>query len=241
MHSTMTSIIDRTAVAEELDLPAEAVTLSGGAFYLVDGGERLRLLDDVAAHAAAEGKAFERETFYIAPRTYPVPDYVESRPDPGQDPDETQLHFAYSFAAQAVIVAVDEGTDKIEVQKVISASDVGEPINPQGIKGQIEGGIVMGMGYGLSEEFRLEAGRPVTVSYGRLGLPRITDTPEMVSISISNAHPEGPYGAKGMGELPMSPTAAAIANAVYDATGVRAQSLPITPEKIAAAREVHEA
>ncbi len=229
------------ALAEELDLHAEAVTLSGGAFYLVDGGERLRLLDEVAAQAAAADKTFEREAFYIAPRTYPVPDYVESLPLPEQDPEKTQLHFAYSFAAQAVILAVDAATDKVEVLKVISASDVGEPINPQGIKGQIEGGIVMGMGYGLSEEFRLDAGRPVTSSYGRLGLPRTTDIPEMVSISISNAHPEGPYGAKGMGELPMSPTAAAIANAVYDATGVRVQSLPITPDRIAAAREAYNA
>lgn len=227
-------------VAKELDLPAGAVMLSGGAFYLVDGGERLRLLDEVAAQAAATGKTFEREAFYIAPRTYPIPDYVDSKPGPEQDPEETQLHFAYSFAAQAVIVAVDAETDKVEVLKVISASDVGEPINPQGIKGQIEGGIVMGMGYGLSEEYRLDAGRPVTDSYGRLGLPRITDTPEMVSISISNTHPEGPYGAKGMGELPMSPTAAAIANAVYDATGVRVQSLPISPDKIAAAREAKD-
>jgi CO/xanthine dehydrogenase Mo-binding subunit len=217
------------------------VTLSGGAFYLEDESERLRLLDEVAAQAAAAGRTFEQETFYVAPQTYPVPDYVDSEPRPGQDPEETQLHFAYCFGAQAVIVAVEVETDKVEVLKVISASDVGEPINPQGIKGQIEGGIVMGMGYGLSEEFRLEAGRPMTVSYGRLGLPRITDTPEMVSISISNAHPKGPYGAKGMGELPMSPTAAAIANAIYDATGVRVRSLPITPVKIAAARGAGEA
>jgi CO/xanthine dehydrogenase Mo-binding subunit/aerobic-type carbon monoxide dehydrogenase small subunit (CoxS/CutS family) len=225
-------------VAEELGLPAGDATLSNGAFYLKDGGERLGLLDDVAARAAAEGRAFEREVFYVAPLTYPVPGYVGPDPVPGQDPEETQLHFAYSFAAQAAIVSVDKSTNRVEVLKVISASDVGEPINPQGIKGQIEGGIVMGMGYGLSEEYRLEAGRPVTSSYGRLGLPRITDTPEMDAITISNAHPEGPYGAKGMGELPMSPTAAAIANAVYDAVGARVQSLPITPEKIAAAREM---
>jgi CO/xanthine dehydrogenase Mo-binding subunit len=225
------------AVATELDLPAEAVTLRGGAFYLVDGGERLRLLDEVAAQAAEEGKTLEREVFYVAPRTYPVPDYIDSIPGPGQAPEETQLHFAYCFGAQAVIVSVDTQTDRVEVLKVISASDVGEPINPQGIKGQIEGGIVMGLGYGLSEEFRLEGGRPVSTSYGRLGLPRATDMPEMLSISISNAHPEGPYGAKGMGELPMSPTAAAIANAINDAIGVRVYSLPITPAKIAAARE----
>ena len=152
----------------------------------------------------------------------------------------------WEFTAEAnrenmIILQIERAKAVEDIDELLSVPGVGEPINPQGIKGQIEGGIVMGMGYGLSEEFRLEAGRPVTVSYGRLGLPRITDTPEMVSISISNAHPEGPYGAKGMGELPMSPAAAAIANAVYDATGVRVQSLPITPEKIAAAREVHEA
>jgi aldehyde oxidoreductase len=224
------------AVAHAFDLPPEAVTLANGAFYLANGHERLRTLDDFAAQAAAEGRTFEHEAFYVAPRTYPVPEHVEPTPVSGQDPDETWLHFAYSFAAQAAIVAVDEGTNEVELLKVISASDVGEPINPQGIRGQIEGGIAMGMGYGLSEEFRLEAGRPVTERYARLGLPTIGQVPEMVAISVSDPHPEGPYGAKGMGELPMSPTAAAIANAVYDAVGVRVHSLPITPAKIAAAR-----
>jgi aldehyde oxidoreductase len=224
------------AVARAFDLPPEAVTLANGAFYLADGRERLRTLDEFAAEAAAEGQTFEHEAFYVAPRTYPVPEHADPAPVPGQNPDETSLHFAYSFAAQAAIVAVDEGTNEVELLKVISASDVGEPINPQGIRGQIEGGIVMGMGYGLSEEFRLEAGRPVTERFARLGLPTIGQVPEMVAISVSNPHPEGPYGAKGMGELPMSPTAAAIANAVYAAVGARVRSLPITPAKIAAAR-----
>jgi len=223
------------AVAEKFDLPADQVGLTNGVFRLVDGGEALSTLEELASRAATEGQTFEREYFYVAPQTYPVPDHVD--PAPGQHPDETRLHFAYSFAAQAAIVAVDEETNQVEVLKVISASDVGEPINPQGIKGQIEGGILMGLGYGLSEEFRLEAGRPVTDRYARLGLPSVADMPEMVAISVSDPHPAGPYGAKGMGELPMSPTAAAIANAVYDAVGVRVCSLPITPEKIAAARE----
>lgn len=226
------------AVAEGLGLSAADVTLANGAFYLVDGGKRLQFLDDVAARAAAEGKTFEHESFYIAPQTYPVPDQVDTQPVPGKDPDETRLHFAYSFAAQAAIVAVNEDSHEIEVLEVVSASDVGEPINPQGVLGQIEGGIVMGMGYALSEEFRLEGGKPITNTYARIGLPRITQVPQMVAISVSNAHPEGPYGAKGMGELPMSPTAAAIGNAVYDAIGVRIHSLPITPDKIEAAREV---
>ncbi|MDY7078782.1 MAG: molybdopterin cofactor-binding domain-containing protein [Chloroflexota bacterium] len=224
------------AVAEELDMPAGAVELANGVFRLTDGGEPLTTLDELAAKAAAEGKTFECEYTYVAPKTYPVPEHINPAPVPGQNPEETRLHFAYSFAAQAAIVAVDEETNKVEVLKVISASDVGEPINPQGVKGQIEGGIVMGLGYGLSEEFRLEAGRPITDRYAKLGLPRITHTPEMVAISVSDAHPAGPYGAKGMGELPMSPTAAAIANAVCDAVGVRVCSLPITPEKISDAK-----
>ena len=224
------------AVAREFDLPAEAVTLSQGAFYLVDGQEQLRTLDELAAQAAEQGQVFEREVFYIAPQTYPVPDHVAPEPPPGLDPATTRLHFAYSFAAQAVVVAVDEASNKVQVLKVISASDVGEPINPQGVRGQIEGGIVMGLGYGLSEEFRLQEGRPVTDRYGKLGLLRTTDVPEMIAISVSDPHPEGPYGAKGMGELPLSPTAAAIANAVYDAIGVRVCSLPITAARIAELR-----
>ena len=227
------------AVAQEIGTSADKVELTNGVFCLVDGEKVVGTLDELAARLAAEDRVLERGAFYVAPQTYPVSERAD--PIPGQDPALTRLHFAYSFAAQAAIVAVDEKTHKVEVLKVISASDVGEPINPQGIVGQIEGGIVMGMGYGLSEEFRLEAGRPVTDRYAKLGLKRITDMPDMVAISVSDPHPEGPYGAKGMGELPMSPTAAAIANAVFDAVGVRIHSLPITPEKIAAARGKGEA
>ncbi|HEY80396.1 MAG TPA: molybdopterin-dependent oxidoreductase [Caldilineae bacterium] len=226
------------AVAEKIGVPANQVKLAKGVFRLTDGDEALTTLEELAAWAAAEGKTFEREYFYVAPQTYPVPDHVD--PVPARDPDETRLHFAYSFGTQAAIVAVDEETHQVEVLKVIAAHDVGEPINPQGIVGQIEGGILMGIGYALSEEFRLEAGRPVTDRYAKLGLPGVARMPEMVALSVSDPHPEGPYGAKGMGELPMSPTAAAIANAIYDAVGARVCSLPITPEKIAAARREHE-
>lgn len=218
------------AAAARFDLPVERIDLVNG-FFMLDGEEKLMTLQELAQ--AGENR-FQSDYYYVAPQTYPVPGHVSATPD--REPEGTQLHFAYSFGAQAVIVAIDD-KDRVEVLKVIAASDVGEPINPQGILGQIEGGIVMGMGYGLSEEFRLEAGRPVTDRFAKLGLQRIDQTPEMVAISISNPHPQGPYGAKGMGELPMSPTAAAIAGAIEDATGVRVTSLPITPAKIAAARK----
>ena len=229
------------AVAEQAGVAESDVELANGEFYLAGHGKAISSLVELAARAEGSGRTFESEVYYVAPQTYPLLDYVEPTPVPGQDPEQTRLHFAYSFAAQAAIVAVDEETCRIDVLKIVSASDVGEPINPQGVKGQIEGGIVMGMGYALSEEFRLEGGRPVTYRYAKLGLPRIADTPEMVSISVSDPHPEGPYGAKGMGELPMSPTAAAIGNAIYDAVGVRVCSLPITADKIAAIRQEREA
>jgi CO/xanthine dehydrogenase Mo-binding subunit len=223
------------AVAERFDLSIGQVQLRDGVFY-AEEDETLVTLKDWAAETAAQGQTFEGEHTYVAPPTYPVPDHVPPMPDPDQSPAETRLHFAYSFGAQAAIVAVHEETHAVRVLKVIAASDVGEPINPQGVIGQIEGGIVMGLGYGLSEAFRVQGGRPVTLRFGKLGLPRIDQVPDILSISVSDPHPLGPYGAKGMGELPMSPTAAALANAVYDAIGARVYSLPLTPDKIAAAR-----
>ena len=217
------------AVAAEFDVEAGRVGLAGGRFVL-DRQEMLTTLTELAGRRAAE---FCRRHEYVAPQTYPVPEHGDEFA--GREPAETALHFAYSFAAQGVVVAVDE-KNRVEVLRVVAASDVGRPINPQGILGQVEGGIVMGMGYGLSEEFRLEGGRPVTDRFGKLGLPRIAQMPEMISITVTDPHPDGPYGAKGMGELPLSPTAAAIANAIYDAVGVRVTSLPITPAKIEAAR-----
>ncbi len=223
------------AVGEWFGLPAEEIELINGVFRLKDGGEALVDLNELASRATEQGKTLEHEVFYVAPQTYPVPEWIS--PEPEGDPATSRLHFAYSFGAQAAIVLVDEHTNQVEVLKVVAANDVGEPINPQGIKGQIEGGILMGLGYALREEFRLEAGRPVTTRYAQLGLPGIAHMPAMEAISVLDPHPEGPYGAKGMGELPMSPTAAAIANAIYSAVGARVFSLPITPEKIAAARE----
>jgi CO/xanthine dehydrogenase Mo-binding subunit len=220
------------AQARGVDIEEEEVELEAGVFRVAEG-EELMTLADLAAESAERGQRLESAHEYVAPRTYMVPEHVDPTPD--VDPEQTRLHFAYSFGAQAAVVAVDQETNEIEVLKVISASDVGEPINPQGVIGQIEGGVLMGLGYGLSEGFYLEKGRPITDRYAKLGVPRITRTPEMEAIMVADPHPEGPYGAKGMGELPLSPTAPAIANAVYNAVGARVCSLPITPDKIAEA------
>jgi CO/xanthine dehydrogenase Mo-binding subunit len=121
------------------------------------------------------------------------------------------------------------------VLKVIAAHDCGRAINPRMFKGQIEGGVGMGLGYALSEEFVLKDGKIVTDTLGKLKLPKITDAPEIEVIAIEEEDPGGPFGAKGVGELPVNPVAPAVVNAIFDAIGVRITSLPATPEKVLAA------
>ncbi len=129
---------------------------------------------------------------------------------------------------------VDEATGKVKVLKIIAAHDCGRAINPLKIEGQIEGSCAQGMGYALSEAYVLEKGIPVTRTYKQLGVPKITDTPEIHCILIEDPEPGGPFGAKGISEVATVPITPAILNAIYDAVGVRITRLPATPDKILA-------
>ena len=165
---------------------------------------------------------------YTAPQTY----FSLKEPEGGYPEGEDRLHFAYCFAAQAVILEAHAKTGKVHVLEVIAASDTGRPVNPHGVEGQIEGGVAMGLGYALSEECKIEQGMVISDTYAKLGLRRIGQTPEIKSIIVENPHAEGPYGAKGMGELPLSMGAPAVVHAIHDALGIWITSLPVTPEKI---------
>lgn len=145
----------------------------------------------------------------------------------------------YAFATQVVDVEVDTETGRVEVLKIWAAHDVGRAINPALVEGQIEGGATMGLGYGLMEEITTVNGVIKNTNFTDYLIPTILDVPEITSIIIEAAEPTGPFGAKGVGEPALIPTAAAIANAVYDAIGVRIYSLPLTPEKVLSA--LHEA
>ena len=136
------------------------------------------------------------------------------------------------FPAQVVILQVNEKSGQVKVFKVIAASDTGKVVNPQAVEGQMEGGVVMGLGYALSEEFKLDQCRIVTDTMAKLGLPRISQTPEIECIMIENPHAEGPFGAKGMSELPISMAAPAVVSTIHDALGIWLTSLPATPAKI---------
>jgi len=138
----------------------------------------------------------------------------------------------YGFAAQAAEVEVDTETGEVKVLKIAAAHDVGRAINPMAVEGQIEGGVSMGLGYGLYEELVLEKGRLLNPNFADYALPTALDMPPVDTLIVETVDPEGPFGAKGMAEPANNPTAPAIANAVYDAVGVRIKDLPITAEKV---------
>jgi len=121
------------------------------------------------------------------------------------------------------------------VLKLAAAHDVGRAINPQSVEGQIQGGAVQGMGYALMEEVVLEDGINVTTSFASYLIPSAGDVPDVEPIVVESGEGLGPFGARGIGEPPIAPPAAAIANAIEDATGARVTQLPITPERVARA------
>ncbi len=136
------------------------------------------------------------------------------------------------YGAQAAEVEVDPSTGKVEVLKIAAAHDLGRVINLLNCEQQVEGAVVMGVGTTLMEEMILQEGKPVNTNFADYRIPTSLDAPEVASIFVEAAHKDGPYGAKGLGEPVLIPTAPAIGNAVYDAIGVRIHDLPITPEKI---------
>jgi CO/xanthine dehydrogenase Mo-binding subunit len=139
---------------------------------------------------------------------------------------------AYVFGAQVAEVEVDTVTGEVQVLGIWAAHDVGRAVNPQGVEGQIEGGIVQALGQALMEDYKLDGGRTSTSGFAKYILPTSLDVPRVNSIIIEDPDPIGPLGVKGIGEPAMVPTIPAIMNAIYDAVGVRITALPATPEKV---------
>ncbi len=207
-----------STLAEKYDQPPERIRFVEG---LAQVNGRSIPLGDVVPLMKAEGRQPRALFEYWAPATQPL----------GTGGD---MHFAYSFAAQAVEVEVNTRTGEVKVLRVIAANDVGKAINPLGLQGQVEGGILMGIGHTLTEEFIVENGQIFTDRLARYRVPSIALTPEITSFVVEHPTTEGPYGAKGAGELVTIPTPAAIANAIYNAVGVRIDRLPVDQEQILA-------
>jgi CO/xanthine dehydrogenase Mo-binding subunit len=141
----------------------------------------------------------------------------------------------WMYGAQAAEVEIDPETGKIKILKLITAHDVGKAINPLNCEQQMEGALAMGIGYALFEELNMNHGQIFNASFEGYKMPTACDLPQNIeSLFVERAHPEGPYGAKGMAEPALAPTAAAIANAICDATGIRVKEVPLKPERILA-------
>ena len=141
---------------------------------------------------------------------------------PGADVAEPVTHFAYGWATQVSVLAGDG-----RIAKVIAAHDVGRVINPTLLEGQIEGAVHMGLGHALSEEYIVEAGHPVTTTLKSLNIIPPAGMPEVECRFIEENQPEGPYGAKGVGEIGLVPTAAAVAGALHSFDGTWRTVLPM--------------
>jgi CO/xanthine dehydrogenase Mo-binding subunit len=141
-----------------------------------------------------------------------------------------------STVAQVAEVQVDPETGEVTVKRLTTAHNIGTILNPLTHQGQIDGGVVMGMGYGVMEELVTdEGGRVMTANLGDYKIPNIKDIPELKTTILQSNTGSGPYNSMSIGETAIIPTAAAIANAVEDAVGVRIKSLPITAEKVLSA------
>jgi xanthine dehydrogenase molybdenum-binding subunit len=145
---------------------------------------------------------------------------------------EGPVHFAFGYGAQAAQVEVNTRTGKVRVLRVIAAQDAGKAINPLALEGQVEGGVMMGIGYALIENFVVQDGVVVTDTLAKYKVPTIMDAPRIDSILVEHPTRDGPFGAKGIGELTSMPTAPAVVNAVARAIGYRSYSLPIKREDI---------
>jgi CO/xanthine dehydrogenase Mo-binding subunit len=143
-----------------------------------------------------------------------------------------EAYFTYSYATHIARVNVDTLTGQVKVDKIWASHDVGRAINPAGLEAQIEGGTAQGIGWALTEHFKVEGGKVLTDNLTTYLLPTALDVGAIESILVEDPEPEGPWGAKGIGEPAIIPTAAAITNAVSNALGISVAHIPITPEYI---------
>jgi carbon-monoxide dehydrogenase large subunit len=169
-----------------------------------------------------------------------MPTYVtDLDPETGQG-KRAVVH--YTVGAEAVELEVDTTTGQIEVLRVAAAFDVGKAVNPNLVVGQIEGGVVQGLSSALFEQLQLEKGRPLNASFVDYRIMSTMDVPQdIISDYVEVGQDDGPWGARGVGEHTMVPTAPAVANAIYDALGLRFNEMPLTAEKIYMALEERRA
>ncbi|MBA4395165.1 MAG: xanthine dehydrogenase family protein molybdopterin-binding subunit, partial [Desulfobacca sp.] len=211
--------------ALELETPAAELVMRDRKVFVKENPERSLPLEKILrkAHYSNQGKMIMADYFYD-----PVNENLDRE-------FKGNMSMTYAYGAHGVEVEVDEETGKVKILNYVAAHDVGRAINPMLLEGQVYGGVTMGVGYALTEQLILHKGEVMNPNFRDYKMLTCKDRIPIKTIVVETDDPDGPFGAKGIGEPGCVPTAPAIANAIYDAIGVRITELPITPEKIVAA------
>jgi CO/xanthine dehydrogenase Mo-binding subunit len=234
-QGTHTAMCQMTAEALGVDLERVSIEASDTATSSNSGSASASRLTFMSGNSirgaveAAQEKWKEEERPAIGEYRYKPPSTTPFDPETG----ESMPNFSYGYVAESVSVEVDTETGHVKVINVVCADDVGKAINPQLIKGQIEGAIIQAAGYALMEDFQQVNGQVVTSELSTYLIPTVLDIPENVkSLILEVPDPLGPFGARGMAEMPYIPLAPALIAAVHDATGVWFDQFPLTPERV---------
>lgn len=248
-------------ISEEFEIEGSRISFEGEKIIDAATGRNLLTIDNLAQLVYSKCKRIEGDHEYHAPKTYPIIgdgqpvhpltkgggaiafDTLTSRlfvDESSQQqfnevdpyPEDYRNYFTYNYVTQIAILKVDKKDGAVKLLCLISAHDVGKMINPQKIKGQLEGSAIMGMGYALKEQFLMRDGWNITNSLRKCGIPTFKEIPDVKLIVVEDPEPGGPFGAKGIGEAALVPTAAAITNAIYDAIGIRIKNLPANRERV---------
>jgi len=207
-------------LASQYDVPAESLLFRDGRIFTADGKELISFAE-AASKAFWAGVQLSHVGWYVAPSIHW--DEEEGKGSP---------YFTYVYGCQIAEVEVDMGTGEVTVLNMSAAHDVGRAINPAMLKGQIYGGVMMGLGYGIMEEVETEEGYIANTNFDEYIIPTAKDMPNIIPIIVENPDPDGPFGAKSIGEPTLELGAAAIANAIAQATGRRIRSLPLNLERV---------
>jgi CO/xanthine dehydrogenase Mo-binding subunit len=210
----------KTEAVNKLRVAKSALMFDGGCAVVIGQPDQRVAFADLAKRIKSKGASLSWQG-YFDPETVPLD------PQTGQGVP----YATYAFAAQLALVSVDVLTGEVSVEKIVAAHDVGKALHPENVIGQICGGVAMGLGFALMEEF--EPGK--TLSMKDYHIPTCADMPEVVPIIVESPEPSGPFGAKGVGEPALIPTAPAILNAIADALGARIYALPANLERVLAA------
>lgn len=234
--SRLTFVVGNAVLRAAEKVKTEIVNLA--ADVLEASPEDLEIRDGKVSVSGSGDKAITVETLIkdsiFRPGWEPIVASATYDP-PSSIPDDSRygnVSGAYTFTAQIAEIEVDTETGCVEVLRLVAADDIGRPINPLTAEGQVEGGVIQGMGWALFERVIFDGGKVINGSLGDYLLPKAEGSPGVETVLVETDDPVGPFGGKGGSETPIDPTAAAIANAVYRATGVRMTTLPITSEKM---------